>query len=136
MNLKRLLNEKRGYRKSIDFKEVDRMFLKSERTLKSAKALLKINKEDSFELGYKSMLIAGRSLMFSLGYRPKVEGSHKTTVDFCEIIFGKDYGDLVGRFNRARRKRNNLIYSAVGFISLTEATNLINFAEKFLKVIE
>jgi len=118
MSLKQLLNDGSIQKKSISFQEVDRMFLKSENTLKSSKILLKENEEDSFELAYKAMLIAGRSLMFSLGYRPKVIRSHKTTVEFCEIILGKEYKDLVNRFDKARKKRNDLIYSAKGIVFL------------------
>lgn len=136
MSLKRLLGERLIYRKSVSFKEIDRMFLRSEKTLKSARILLKQDNEDSFELAYKSMLIAGRCLMFALGCRPRVNGSHKTTVDFCEIVLGKEYVDLVNRFNRARKKRNDLIYSAKGIVSKTEAESLIKTVEQFLKIIE
>ena len=134
-NWKKLLNEGKVQRKGLSFKEVDRVFSRSQRVLKSAKLLLEKDEESAYQLSYEAMMLAGRALVFSFGFKPRTVGAHAITVEFCQSILGKKYKLLVEKFNRARRKRNYLIYGTGTIISSTEAKNLIKTAKEFLKVI-
>lgn len=136
MTWKKLLAEGKIHNKSVSLTEVDKVFGRALRSLKSAEFLLEEDIESSFGLAYEAMLIGGRALMFSLGLKPRTASAHKTTIEFCESFLGKDYKLLINKFNRARKKRHYLIYGAGMIVSLTEAKNLIKTADDFLKVIE
>lgn len=132
---KKLLAEGKIQKKSVSFSEVDMVFGRALKTLKSADFLLKEDIESAFGLAYEAMLIGGRALMFSLGLKPRSIGAHKITVEFCESFLGDNYKILADKFDRARKKRHYLIYGAGLAVSRTEAENLIKTAADFLKVI-
>jgi len=134
-NWKKLLNEGKIQRKGVSFKEVDRVFSRAQRVLKSAELLLEKDEESAYQLSYEAMMLAGRALIFSFGLKPRTVGAHAITVEFCQSILGEKYKLLVEKFNRARKKRNYLIYGTGIIISPTEAKNLIKTAKEFLKVI-
>lgn len=136
MSWRKLLDEGKIQRKRVSIKEVNRVFLKAQRTLKSAEFLLEKYEEIAFKLAYEAMLIAGRALIFSLGFRPRSAGSHKTTIEFCDSFLSKDYKLLIEKFDLARKKRHYLIYGTGMVISLTEARGLIKTAKEFLKIVE
>jgi len=135
-NWKKLLNEGKIQRKGVSFKEVDRVFSRAQRVLKSAELLLEKDEESAYQLSYEAMMLAGRALIFSFGLKPRTVGAHAITVEFCQSILGEKYKLLVEKFNRARKKRNYLIYGTGIIISPTEAKNLIKTAKEFLKVIK
>ena len=134
-NWKKLLNEGKIQRKGVSFKEVDRVFSRAQRVLKSAELLLEKDEESAYQLSYEAMMLAGRALIFSFGLKPRTVGAHAITVEFCQSILGEKYKLLVEKFNRARKKRNYLIYGTGIIISPTEAKNLIKTAKEFLNVI-
>lgn len=136
MNWKELLNKGQLYRKEVNFSEVDKVFSRAQRVLKSAKFLLEKDEQTTYQLAYESMMLAGRALMFSFGLRPRTSGAHLITVEFCQSILGKEYKLLVEKFNRARKKRNYLIYGIEAIISSAETENLIKTAEQFLKTVD
>ena len=73
--------------------------------------------------------------MFTSGYRPRGKDQHKTVVEFCAEILGKDFQDLTGRFNRMRAKRHDFIYEPERPIPKTEATQSLESAERFVREI-
>lgn len=86
------------------------------------------------------MIRAGRALMYSKGYLPTVRRSHKTIVEFTQMILGGEYKGLTGRFNRMRRRRHDFIYDSINHmtyqevkISLKAAKNLIDRIIKQVK---
>ncbi len=121
----------------VDFSLIYKIISKSHRSLKSSEILLKDgDTESSYELAYEAMLLAGRALVFSFGFRPRAVGSHKTVVDFVKIALGKDDYVLVLKFNKMRKNRHYLIYGAGLAISEIEARNAIVSAKKLLAEIE
>ena len=130
---------KRGLLKpeKIGFDQINRIINRANRNLKSAKTLIKDGDEEGgFRFAYEAMLLAGRSLVFSFGLRPRAIGSHKIVVDFVEKILGKEYKILTQKFNKMRKERNYLIYGIGLTISKTEAENAIKTAEKFIEKIK
>jgi uncharacterized protein (UPF0332 family) len=67
------------------------------------------------------MLRAGRALMISSGYRPAGKDQHKTIVLFAKALFGTRLKDLIGVFDRMRRKRHGFIYEPDRPITRQEA---------------
>jgi len=124
-------------KEKIGFEQINKVLGRSIRCIKSAKILLKNNDEEGcFQFAYQAMLLAGRALVFSYGFRPRTVSSHKIVIDFAEGVIGKDYRILVKKFDKMRRKRHYLIYGIGLAISKTEAKNAVKSAEDFLKIIK
>jgi len=134
---KKLLEDGSLQKKKISFREVELVLDKSHESLRAADFLLKKNIiEPAFKEAYDAMLLAGRSIIFSLGLKSKTTGSHTIVINFCELYFGSEFKVLIEKFKRMKTKRNYLIYGSGLAISSTEAENSIQNAKKFLKVVE
>jgi uncharacterized protein (UPF0332 family) len=79
------------------------------------------------------MLRAGRALMFSKGYLPTANQSHKTIVEFTKEILGADFSNVVSRFSRMRRQRHNFIYDSQNHITISEAKSAIETGQKLIE---
>ena len=83
------------------------------------------------------MIRAGRALMNSKGYLPTTKRTHKTIVEFTKLILGHEYGVLVSKFNRLRRKRHDFIYDSKNHITYSEANSSLDTAKKLIdKIID
>jgi len=120
----------------IDFSQIRSVLEKSHRSIRSAKLLMDDDRDNSYQLAYEAMLLAGRALVFSFGFRPRATGSHKIVVDFSKKILGKEIATLVFKFNKMRKKRHYLIYGSGLSISEVDSKNAISSAVKFLKEVE
>jgi uncharacterized protein (UPF0332 family) len=132
MSLPRL--ESQGLIEKIKYndKQVQANLLRARRDLLTSRATLKIDEEWAYAIAYHAMLRAGRALMFASGYRPRGKDQHKTVVEFCAEILGKDFQHLTARFNRMRAKRHDFIYEPERPIPKTEATQSLESAEQFV----
>jgi len=121
----------------IDVAQVIKVLQKARRSIKSAKVLFADGDfEGSYQLAYEAMLLSGRALVFSYGYRPRSTGSHKITIDSVEKVFGKKDMTLIFKFDKMRKNRHYLIYGSGLSISETEAKNAISSAKDFVSEIE
>jgi uncharacterized protein (UPF0332 family) len=120
----------------IDFSQIQGVLAKSNRSIESAKMIMDKDPENSYQLAYEAMLLAGRALVFSFGYRPRAAGSHKIVVDFSEKVLGEEFSKLVFKFNKMRKIRHYLIYGTGLSVSEMDAKNAISSATTFLKKIE
>ena len=137
MSYEKLIEDGLLKREKVGFDKVDKIIKNARQKIKSARILIKNDDTDNgFQFAYEAMLLAGRGLVFSYDLRPRTYGSHKIVVQFTKEILGKEYKDLVGKFDKARIDRNYLIYGAGLTISQTEAENAIKTAENFIKTIE
>src|SRR4030043_2406446 len=108
MSLPRLESQGLIEKVKYDGKQVQANLLRARRDLLTSRATLKIDEEWAYAIAYHAMLRAGRALMFTSGYRPRGKDQHKTVVEFCAEILGKDFQDLTGRFNRMRARDTTL----------------------------
>ena len=120
---------------NIDSSQVLGVLKKSRRSIKSAKLLIEDDQENSYQLAYEAMLLAGRALVFSFGFRPRAAGSHKIVVDFSKKVLGKEIATLVFKFNKMRKIRHYLVYGTGLYISGIDSRNAISSAVKFLKCV-
>ncbi|HEY4663039.1 MAG TPA: HEPN domain-containing protein [Candidatus Humimicrobiaceae bacterium] len=120
----------------IDFIQIKNILEKSQRCIKSAKLLIDDDQESSYQLAYEAMLLAGRALVFSFGFRPRALGSHKIVVDFSKKVLGKGIATIVFKFNKMRKIRHYLIYGSGLSISEVDTKNAISSATKFLKEVK
>jgi len=71
--------------------------------------------------------------MFFHGYRPIDGAQHKTVVEFCGHVLGKDFGEAVRHFGAMRQKRNRFNYDEADLIvSETETKNALDRAREFV----
>lgn len=112
----------------------DRLGL-ARRDIETARSLT--NADWAYNIAYNAMLQAARALMFAEGYRTGGgEGQHKTVVQFSELALGRTLEEEVRFFEKMRVKRNQAVYDTPGIISEAEARQAIEFATKFIHIVE
>lgn len=107
----------------------------ADRDIKTAKDVFNNQDYDwSFSIAYNAMLQAGRSLMFSQGFRPKGEYKHISVIEFVKKKFGDKFADkILFMFNKIRKKRHIAVYEQINIISKDEAKGAIQIADDFIK---
>jgi hypothetical protein len=61
--------------------QVDDQLAAARRDLAAARKL-GVHEEWAFSIAYNAMLLVGRAVMFSEGYRPTAEGGHAAVIEF------------------------------------------------------
>lgn len=118
----------------IGFDQIIKHINRAHKDLKVAEANLKIDSEASYNYAYLAMLRIGRALMFSFGHRPTDGQQHKTTVLFSGAILGKDFPNLVDRFDRMRKFRNKFTYEEPGIlVSRKQTEEALKSAYQFVR---
>lgn len=135
MDYGKFLRDKLIKRQRPDFKQIERQLKRAQKDLKTAKANLAIDLPWSFAIAYHAMMRASRALMYSRGYLPTTKKSHKTIVDFTRLVLGKEYDNLMSRFNRMRRQRHDFIYASKNHITLHEARLSLETAKRLINKI-
>ncbi len=93
--------------------------------------------EWAFNIAYNAMLLAGRAVMFSEGYRPTTtEGGHAAVVEFLRVALNPAFGPTLDLMDRMRRQRHRIMYDAVGTVSETQIAQALATAEDFVARIE
>jgi uncharacterized protein (UPF0332 family) len=135
MAFDRLIRENLVKKQTPDFNQIVSQLKRAQKDLKTAKSVLEADPTWTFTISYHAMLRAGRALMFSKGYLPTANQSHKTIVEFTKNILGSDFASVVSRFDRMRRQRHNFIYDSQNHITVSEAKTAIETAEKLVEKI-
>lgn len=120
----------------IGLDQVKALVLGAERNLKAAKKNLSIDEETTYVMAYSAMLKMARALIFLQGFRPDDGGQHKTTVEVAGKILGESFNDLINKFDKMRRKRNELSYDPLLPLSKIETENALKNAEEFFKKVK
>jgi len=118
-----------------DSAQAKKLLLRAFRDLKTAKANLKIDEEATYTFAYLAMLRSGRALLFLKGYRPSDGRQHKTVVEAAGFFLGKEYDDLVYKFERMRRMRNQFTYEPDLPLGLKETEEALKTSEEFVRQI-
>lgn len=123
-------------KQEIDFRQIEIILNKADKSLDSSRKIYRQDSESAFTLAYESMLKASMALMFSQGYRPRVQlGHHKTLIKFSKFVLGEDFTGITATYDQMRGKRNRVVYD-VGAVSEAEVKDALSMAEKYLKVIK
>lgn len=132
MSYKRLLWDKLIKKARPDFKQIENQIKRAQKDLNTSEANLSIDLSWALTIAYHAMIRAGRALIYSQGYLPTARQTHKTIVKVTSLILGKEYTDLIARFNRLRRKRHVFIYDSVNHTTVQEAKSAIKVAKKLV----
>lgn len=130
MPYKRLLREGRIRRHRTNRQEVANLFQVVERDLADA-AITALSADRRFATAYNAALQAATAVMYSEGYRAHGIGHHSTTFEFLKEAMGPNITSLADYLDDCRRKRNRADYIGAGYISMTEAEDLLREARKF-----
>jgi uncharacterized protein (UPF0332 family) len=85
---------------------------------------------------YDSMFHAANALIRYQGFRPGFKLQHLGIMEAVRRTLGEGFEDLMSKYNKLRVKRNNFEYQAIYNISITQLTEDIKDAKKFIKIIE
>lgn len=130
MPYERLLREGRIRHHRTNRQEIASLFQVVERDLADA-AITALSADRRFATAYNAALQAATAVMYSEGYRAHGIGHHSTTFEFLKEAMGPDIASLADYFDDCRRKRNRADYIGVGYISMTEAEDLLREAREF-----
>jgi len=119
-----------------DLKSAEKLILRAQKDLQTAKANLTIDEGIAYAVAYLAMLRSARAFMLLKGFRPSDGYQHKTVVEFMFHFLGKEFKEIVELFDRMRRKRNIFTYEIDISISKTEADNAFDTAVKFVNMIK
>ena len=131
--IKIFLNQGLIKKQKIDFSHIEALLFRAKKDIVAAKANLKIDEEVSYHYAYLAMLRCGRAIVFLKGFRSVDGQQHKTIIELSGEILGVDYKNIIRKFDRMRRKRNQFTYDPLLPVSLTEAKSAIKTAEKFVE---
>ncbi len=121
----------------VNFTHIEALLLRAQKDIIAAKSNLEIDEEVTYNYAYLSMLRCGRAIIFLRGYRSVDGQQHKTIIELSGEILGKGFKNLIKRFDRMRRKRNQFTYDPFLPVSKIEAENALKTAEEFVaKVIK
>jgi len=130
MPYERLLREGRIRRHRTNPQEIASLFRVMERDLADA-AITALSADRRFATAYNAALQAATAVMYSEGYRAHGIGHHSTTFQFLKEVMDPEMSALADYFDDCRRKRNRADYVGAGYISVTEAEDLLMEARQF-----
>jgi len=102
--------------------------------IETAKTLIEHKKYDwSLAISYNAMLVAGRALMFSKGYRPSTTEGHIAVVKLLQATSDIEASERMSMaMNGMRKKRHRVVYEETDIVSEEEARQAIRWGEEFL----
>lgn len=116
--------------------EIQQLLRLAGRDLAAAARNLPDDPEWAYSMAYNAVLQSGRAWMFHQGYRPRGAESHAVVVEFLRESFKGRYDAEIVLFDQMRRKRNRVIYETTGLVAASEAVQVLEFAKKWVKIIE
>ena len=117
----------------IGLDQINALLVTAHQNLIAAKKNLAIDEETCYTMAYKSMLKIARALLFLQGFRPIDGQQHKTTIEVAGKILSENFNNLINRFDKMRRKRNQFTYDPLIPLSQKEVNDALKTAEMFYK---
>ena len=133
--VKIILNQGLIKKQKVDFSHIEALLLRAQKDIIAAKANLKIDEEVTYNYAYLAMLRCGRSIVFMKGYRSVDGQQHKTIIELSGDVLGEKFKNIIKKFDRMRRKRNQFTYDPFIPVSKIEAENALMSAEEFVKIV-
>lgn len=127
MNALLVMLEKNGKlrRQKAGVVQIENMLKEAIKDLEEANLIKELADRATYILAYMAMLKAGRALLLLHGFTPDDGAQHKTVVDACIELLGKNFEQITLHFERMRRKRNEMTYESGFLTSQTESKNAL-----------
>lgn len=121
---------------SANYKQILVYLKKAKEGIDNSEKILKISEEEAFKVAYDAMLKLTLAIMLTYGFRPRSRpGHHKAMIEFAEKVVGKEFNNLIKRFDKMRQRRNRIIYE-ISMVSYQEAKEAINLAKRYYSIIK
>ena len=108
--VKIMLNQGLIKKQKVDFSHIEALLLRAQKDIIAARANLEIDEEVTYNYAYLAMLRCGRAIVFMKGLRSVDGQQHKTIIELSEEILGEEFKNIIKKFDRMRRKRNQFTY--------------------------
>ena len=136
MNFEELVEIGKVKRIKATESEIQELLELAERDLKTAEFASSQDWDWSFAIAYNAVLQASRAFMYSKGYRPTSQETHKSTFNFAKIALGREYEALISYFDRMREKRNRTLYEVSRQITETEVRQMLAKAKYYIEIVK
>jgi len=120
-------------KEKIGVDQVKALLRSAGKNVVASRKILEIDEEASYLMAYNAMLKMARAIVFLHHYRPDDGQQHKTTVAVAGKILGSGFSELIDRFDRMRKKRNQVVYESLLPISQEESNKALKTAEEFYR---
>ena len=134
--VKIMLNQGLIKKQKVDFSHIEALLLRAQKDIIAARANLEIDEEVTYNYAYLAMLRCGRAIVFMKGLRSVDGQQHKTIIELSEEILGEEFKNIIKKFDRMRRKRNQFTYDPFIPVSKIEAKNALTTAQNFVKIVQ
>jgi len=134
--VKIMLNQGLIKKQKVDFSHIEALLLRAQKDIIAARANLEIDEEVTYNYAYLAMLRCGRAIVFMKGLRSVDGQQHKTIIELSEEILGEEFKNIIKKFDRMRRKRNQFTYDPFIPVSKIEAKNALITAQNFVKIVQ
>ena len=134
--VKIMLNQGLIKKQKVDFSQIEALLLRAQKDIIAARANLEIDEEVTYNYAYLAMLRGGRAIVFMKGFRSVDGQQHKTIIELSEEILGEEFKNIIKKFDRMRRKRNQFTYDPFIPVSKIEAKNALIIAQNFVKIVQ
>ncbi len=130
--------ERKGLLKkeNIGIDQVKALLESASRNIYASEKNITIDEEACYTLAYNGMLKIARAVLFINGYRPYGGQQHATTIRVAGETLGDKFRELIGVFDKMRRKRNQFTYDPMLPLSRTEAENALQTAKDFYRKVK
>jgi len=133
MNFKVFLEKGLIEESQPNFRQIANLQGRALKDLKTAEAILEMDREWAYTIAYQAMIRAARALILAEGYRPKGRDQQRTVVQLSADILGKGFKALSIKFDRIRRKGHWFIEDPEKPISKYEVEEAIKDAKEFIQ---
>jgi len=107
----------------------------AQRDIVTASSLVQTDLDWAFAVAYNAILQSSVAFIASHGFRPHSRNKHFNTFRFMSAAL-PDESDTISRLQRFRKKRHAAVYEQPGLISAQEALDIIEFAGRYVGMIE
>ena len=113
--------------------DVGRILARMRHDLETAEKLSTEAPDWSLAAAHQAIYGACVALMAAHGYRPKVNGHHKTAIAFARVVLG-DQKELLDQADMIRRRRHRLMYGTSYVVSQDEVAAALTLARKVAEI--
>ena len=135
MSLDALLKRRIIEQIPVDRQLVRNTFELAARDIRTADTNAKAGHYDwAYAIAYNAILQAGRSLMFSRGYRSAGPNRHVSVMEFLSAS-GAAPEPVLFLLNASRKKRHRVVYEQVDLVTKESAEEAIQLAREFMETV-
>ena len=112
--------------------QVERLLKRAEKDLESAAAVKEFDEANAMELAYNAMFHSANALLRLHGLRPGPVRQHQGVIACVSRLLGGETESFILKFDRLRKRRNQLEYQGIFEMGSQELDEAIEHAKTFV----